>query len=335
MSKRFLLPCLGFLACALPAAATSLTIQFQNLSPEMGTWISPFWVGFHDGSFDSYDPGTMPPSRIARLAEDANTTDLMTDFTNSGVGQFQAFVLSDMDIPPLSPGETATMVVDIDGSMPDGRYLSFGAMVVPSNDAFVGNADPMAIPVFDGSGNFLPVDMSWGGDAVMDAGSEVNDEVPMNTAFFGQMTPDTGDDENGVIHAHPGYMAPGSGGVLDDPMFANADFTAPGYMLFRLTITENVASDTADQPVAFELSEAWPNPFNPSTTIAFSLAETAPVRLAVYNMTGQQVALLQDGLVQRGEHQLSFDASGLASGVYFASLQSQGFVQTRKLLLVK
>jgi hypothetical protein len=50
------------------------------------------------------------------------------------------------------------------------------------------------------------------------------------------MTPDTGVDENGVAHFHPGFLPVGSGGILDDPMFANADFTQPGYEVARITI---------------------------------------------------------------------------------------------------
>jgi len=71
---------------------------------------------------------------------------------------------------------------------------------------------------------------------VNDAGTEVNDELPMNTAFFGQMTPNTGADENGVATIHPGFNAPGSGGILDDPLFANADFKASGYQIAQITV---------------------------------------------------------------------------------------------------
>jgi len=76
---------------------------------------------------------------------------------------------------------------------------------------------------------------------VYDAGTEVNDEIPENTAFFGQTEPDTGENENGVVHLHPGYL--GSFGnpnteprILADPMFRGADFTLPGYPIGRLTI---------------------------------------------------------------------------------------------------
>jgi hypothetical protein len=50
------------------------------------------------------------------------------------------------------------------------------------------------------------------------------------------MTPDTGVNENGTVHLHPGFLLPGSGGILDDPMFSNANFLAPGYTVARVTV---------------------------------------------------------------------------------------------------
>ena len=102
-------------------------------------------------------------------------------------------------------------------------------MVIPSNDAFVANLDPMAHAVFDADGNFVGGSFLVLGSSVYDAGTEVNDELPENTAFFGQSAPNTGGDENGTVVMHSGLMPSGSGGILDDPMFASADFTAPSY----------------------------------------------------------------------------------------------------------
>ena len=97
--------------------------------------------------------------------------------------------------------------------------------------------------MFDETGAFLGVDFIISGAEVNDAGTEVNDELPANTAFFGQMTPDTGVDENGVNTAHPGFNPPGQGGILDDARFANGDFTADGYQIARVTVgTRRAAS---------------------------------------------------------------------------------------------
>ena len=109
-------------------------------------------------------------------------------------------------------------------------------MIIPSNDAFVANGDPTAHAVFNDAGEFIGADFEILGTEINDAGTEVNDESPMNTAFFGQAAPDTGDTEGGVITAHPGFAAMGSGGILDDPMFAGADFTQAGYRIARVKV---------------------------------------------------------------------------------------------------
>ncbi len=90
-----------------------------------------------------------------------------------------------------------------------------------------------------------------------------------------------------------------------------------------------------DQPSAFALSQNVPNPFNPVTTIAFTMDATAPATLSVYDLTGAKVATLVNGLVNVGRNEISFDASQLASGVYVYTLQSEGRLESRKMVLVK
>ncbi|MEM7386819.1 MAG: spondin domain-containing protein, partial [Verrucomicrobiota bacterium] len=136
-------------------------------------------------------------------------------------------------IPPFEPGETASLTLTLDANDPTNRYLSFASMIIPSNDAFIGNDDPTAHPVFDEMGNFVGGTLLALGADIYDAGTEVNDEAPANTAFFGQAAPDTGVTEGGVAAIHNGFLAPGQGGILDDPMFAAADFTAPDYAVFN------------------------------------------------------------------------------------------------------
>lgn len=225
----------AFIVSGASAGSVQLQVRVENLAPANGIYHSPVWVGFHNGSFDYFNAGGFASPALEGLAEDANTAQLMADFTGSGIGATQGAVSNGM---PFAPGEVATSIFALDNNDPNARYFSYGSMVVPSNDAFMGNDNPMAHEIFDASGNFIGADFIVLGSNVWDAGVEVNDEIPMNTAFFGQTTPNTGDDENGVVHLHTGYMSPGSGGVLDDPMFANADFTAQGYQIARITVTQ-------------------------------------------------------------------------------------------------
>ena len=79
----------------------------------------------------------------------------------------------------------------------------------------------------------------------------------------------------------------------------------------------------------------YPNPFNPSTTIRYGLPNRSQVTLAVFNTLGQQVATFVQGDQEAGYHEVRFDASGLASGLYFYRLQAGTYVETRKLLLLR
>jgi hypothetical protein len=92
-----------------------------------------------------------------------------------------------------------------------------------------------------------------------------------------------------------------------------------------------------DVPIAssYELGQNYPNPFNPTTHIRFNIPETADAKLTVFNIMGEAVANLVDGVVSAGGHTVSWNAANMPTGVYFYRLESGNFSQTRKLLLVK
>lgn len=95
------------------------------------------------------------------------------------------------------------------------------------------------------------------------------------------------------------------------------------------------AVDAGDVVNTFSLSQAWPNPFNPTAEIAFSLDHSAQARLAVHNVLGQEVAVLVDGVVAEGTHTARFDAASLPSGLYLYTLQSEGRQLSGRMLLVR
>ena len=80
-------------------------------------------------------------------------------------------------------------------------------------------------------------------------------------------------------------------------------------------------------PNTFALNQNFPNPFNPSTKISFSLATDAKVTLSVYNVLGQEVATLVNGTMSAGVHSVDFDASSLVSGLYIAKITATGAAQ--------
>lgn len=90
-----------------------------------------------------------------------------------------------------------------------------------------------------------------------------------------------------------------------------------------------------DAPTEFALDQNYPNPFNPSTNINFSLADAAVVKMAVYNLLGQQVAVILDEFREAGLHSVTFNASDLPSGTYFYTIETPQFKQTKKMLLTK
>ena len=88
-------------------------------------------------------------------------------------------------------------------------------------------------------------------------------------------------------------------------------------------------------PQSFNLSQSYPNPFNASTTIEFSLPQTGFVRLKVYNILGEVVATLVNEEKEAGSYHVQFDGTGLASGVYFYRMRAGEFVETKRLVLLK
>jgi len=138
--------------------------------------------------------------------------------------------------------------------------------------------------------------------------------------------------------------AAGLGALLDETSVLTLSFDGQG----AIELVSVDARDEANRPlgltvdvppavlpVAYELAANYPNPFNPSTTLRFALPVGGEVRLAVYNMLGQQVAMLVNGNLEAGWHSLVFDASSLASGVYYSRLEAGSFTAMQKMLLVK
>jgi photosystem II stability/assembly factor-like uncharacterized protein len=88
-------------------------------------------------------------------------------------------------------------------------------------------------------------------------------------------------------------------------------------------------------PEKFELSQNYPNPFNPTTNIKLQIPKAGNVKLTVFDVTGKEVAILLNENLSAGEYKVDFNATGLTSGVYFYRIESAGFTDVKKMMLVK
>jgi hypothetical protein len=252
---------LGLLMVAAPLQAqddiVNVVVKIESLASENGVYFSPVWVGFHDGSFDLFDLGSLASEAVERIAEDGNTTRLSEDFADAtaDTGGIDGVITSPAGFPGLplfDPGEVSIAEFTLTASQ--NRYMTFASMVVPSNDAFIGNHNPWAIELFDAAGNFKGKQIiTVPGSMVWDAGTELNTE--MDAAFINQTAPNTGVTTACPVLPHPGflnsYANPGgdpiilggtnAAGTLIDP--AGADFTRPYAVIARITIEPVTMND--------------------------------------------------------------------------------------------
>ena len=107
---------------------------------------------------------------------------------------------------------------------------------------------------------------------------------------------------------------------------------------FGITIAPGTSvsiDDELNEVTEFALDQNYPNPFNPTTNIKYSVGETGPVNITVYNVMGQKVAELLNTTKNAGSYQLTWNATGVASGIYYYRLTAPGQVLTRQMTLIK
>jgi hypothetical protein len=134
-----------------------------------------------------------------------------------------------------------------------------------------------------------------------------------------------------------------SANIISNMQFLNSTF---GYASLGSTSTgigglmkyanpSGITNNGSEIPAGFSLSQNYPNPFNPSTTIEFALPKSGNVSLVVYNSIGKEVKTLVSENMAAGTYTVTYDASELTSGMYFYKIVTNGFTDTKKMLLVK
>ena len=132
----------------------------------------------------------------------------------------------------------------------------------------------------------------------------------------------------------PSDASTGFWNVLTEDIFGGILTLDSGFTIYDSTIGIELESDQ-NIPGAFGLSQNFPNPFNPVTTIKYALPFSAEVLLTIYNLSGEEVARLVSSNQSAGHQHVIWDASNVSSGFYFYRLQAGDFIQTKKMVLLK
>jgi hypothetical protein len=133
------------------------------------------------------------------------------------------------------------------------------------------------------------------------------------------------------------YLSVAAGsGAQPEIFFSGRDVRGMDFIIGNpATVSIDDEGALAALPRQVSLMQNYPNPFNPTTSIRFELPESSEVCLAVYDLAGRLVQVLEQGHRAAGVYTVSFDAASLASGVYLYRLETPGFSQTLKMTLIK
>ena len=227
-------PRLGAIALCLAAVSLpqlaqaqlqNVTVTVQNLAAANGVAFAPLRVGFNNGSYDAFNLGQVATAPIVSVAEGG-----------SGSAWFPAFMAADPTATLgtvgglLTPGATASMSFTVNPLL--NPFFTFGAMVVPSNDFFIGNDSPTEYRLFDAAGNLAITSITQGATDVWDAGSEVFD--PAAAAFVGNNGLRA--DQNSVVAFNFAELAGFNGLTTGAGYVFNSGLTA-GSEIYRISFS--------------------------------------------------------------------------------------------------
>jgi len=228
------------------ADASMITVSVEDTQGDGGFFFTPFWLGIHDGSFDTFNGGELSAGfpGITTIAEVGSTAPQSARFDSEVPGGTQTtLTATSIGAPVFEPGESSSVNLDVTDSSTY-RYFSFASMVIPTNDLFVANDDPGAYAIFNEDGTFAgPVEILLYGRSVYDNGTEQN-SATNDPAFFnsdGQAIP-----EVAVVRSLD--LTPGGADALYLASFDGAGLTPTGAavtvpfgaddLIGRITITE-------------------------------------------------------------------------------------------------
>lgn len=232
------------------ASATTLEITVTNDAAPGGFILTPMFVAFHDGAFDTYDVGEAASPGLELLAELGDTSGAASELAAVDPDAVSAVVAAaDGTPPPIEVGETGAATIEVEDPAAN-RFMSFLSMLVPTNDTFVGNGDPRALEIFDEMGAFLgDQTVVITGAQVRDAGTEVDDPAD-GPAFAEGVDATLGTEEGDTVQtvtslAEFDGLAAANGTTLS----GDFDFSADPSAFAVATITVSAMGDVAPIPV--------------------------------------------------------------------------------------
>ncbi len=225
---------LGSLGAA-QAALVNVRVSFSNVAPVNGIAFAPLHVGFGQGLFDAFNAGAVATAPIVSVAEGGSGSAWQPAFMAAEPLATRGTVGAG---GPVLAGVTRTLDLVVDTAV--NRFFTFGSMVIPSNDHFIGNDSPTEYQVFDAAGHLLITQISQAADEIWDAGSEATD--PAAAAFVGNnglRTP-----QNGVVSfnfselsANNG-LTTGAGYVFTNNLAANTEIFRIGFQVLNSNVPE-------------------------------------------------------------------------------------------------
>ncbi len=266
---------------------------------------------FNPSNWETPQAVTVTPVDDADADDEAITiTHAVSGYGNIASGPQIAVTVDDDETPvtpPVNPGtpsvDASTNALALDEGGNSGTYT----LVLRTNPGG-------AVTVTPSSSDAGAVTVS--GPLAFNAS---NWETPQTVTVTPVDDNDADDEAVTITHAITGY-----GNLTTGPEIA-------------VTVDDNdiVTAREEEIPTLFALKQNYPNPFNPLTTVEFSLDKAQHVRLAVYDLLGQEVRVLSDGVRPAGRYRIPFDASDLASGTYLYSLRSEEEVAIKTMVLLK
>jgi len=191
--------CAAAAACGLATAAGAAVVEVRvsvvNLAPTNSVAFAPLRIGFNSGVYDAFNEGQTPTAPIISIAEGGSGADWFPAFAAADPTAVLGTVVPN-PAGPLVPGGTGFAVFTVDTDV--NPFFTFGSMVVPSNDHFIGNDDPQEYRVFNAMGGLAIGSISQLGSEVWDNGSETED--PLAAAFLVGGTNALRTPQNGVVN---------------------------------------------------------------------------------------------------------------------------------------